>query len=156
MYEEKETYKLAVDWIMEPETLWKKKIVPDETYESLFLSLKDCRESIVPFPDIGRKESEPSTWSYIAKSVIALSPDTKTVDENVTKSRPPFSAPTKQLNPYFLPWIMATVLNDADIMANPDLKSDLDDLMAHFVHWDPSSKILKELRHILEPIRSKL
>ncbi|KAI8826005.1 uncharacterized protein EV422DRAFT_563820 [Fimicolochytrium jonesii] len=65
------------------------------------------------------------------------------------------SAPTR-LNPYYLPWIMARLIDDPFIQANEDLQKDLDALMKMFENWEPSSKQLKEMRYRLEPIRSRL
>lgn len=68
----------------------------------------------------------------------------------------PFTAPTK-LNSYYLPWIMNKIFTDVENLPDAsELKRDLRDLVEMFSHWHPSSKVLKELKYILEPIRSKL
>lgn len=60
------------------------------------------------------------------------------------------------LNPYFLPWIMRGLLEDPLILQNSYLSREIDDLRSQFAHWQPSTKLLKELQFRLEPIRSQL
>ncbi|KAJ3016157.1 hypothetical protein HKX48_004179 [Thoreauomyces humboldtii] len=66
-----------------------------------------------------------------------------------------FHAPTR-LNPYFLPWIMARLVDDPRVKAHETLSVELDDLLKMFELWDPQSKNLKEIRFRLEPLRARL
>ncbi|KAJ3092004.1 hypothetical protein HK102_011630 [Quaeritorhiza haematococci] len=66
-----------------------------------------------------------------------------------------FSAPTR-LNPYYLPWIMASLLHNKDIQSHPELMGELENLLRMFEGWEPVSRAAKELKYRLEPLRSKL
>ena len=63
-------------------------------------------------------------------------------------------APLKT-NPYYLPWIMARLFNDPQIMADESLREELEEIRQMFFRWHPASG-LKELRYRLDPIKSKL
>ncbi|KAI8907420.1 hypothetical protein DFJ77DRAFT_434588 [Powellomyces hirtus] len=107
IYEETNTYMLAVAWAMGGKPNW----------------------SIPPLP------RAPSTSNMM-------------VSHHLT-------APHR-LNPYYLPWIMARLIDDPRIRANEPLKADLDNLLNMFEMWEPQTKQLKEMRYRLEPLRSRL
>nr|KAJ3423047.1 hypothetical protein HK105_003873 [Polyrhizophydium stewartii] len=71
-------------------------------------------------------------------------------------TRPAFQAPQRN-NPYYLPWIMAKLVTDPHIAANPKLTQDLADLVRLFDVWDVgSSRTLKDIKYRLEPLKAKL
>ncbi|TPX56423.1 hypothetical protein SpCBS45565_g08414 [Spizellomyces sp. 'palustris'] len=65
------------------------------------------------------------------------------------------SAPLR-LNPYYLPWIMARLVDDRNIQNHETLKTELDGLLKMFEMWEPNTRQLKEMRYRLEPLRSRL
>lgn len=65
----------------------------------------------------------------------------------------PFHAPVR-LNPYFLPWVMSELLNDASL--NAELKEELKELVRLYKEWEPVSKEFRNLKYRLEPLRSRL
>lgn len=64
-------------------------------------------------------------------------------------------APTK-INPYYLPWIMARLVESRDIDRNKELKSDLETVRELFLGWTPGTKDLRDLKYRLEPLKSKM
>ena len=65
-----------------------------------------------------------------------------------------FKAPLlSKLNPYYLPYIMATLLSDNLPFG---LKEELQSIVDMFKTWEPKSREGKELKYRLEPIQSKL
>ncbi|KAI9103013.1 hypothetical protein DFS34DRAFT_700745 [Phlyctochytrium arcticum] len=95
-------------------------------------------------------------WAMGAKSrwSFPTTPDTPSWTNNSMISQS-LSAPLR-LNPYFLPWIMARLVDDPHIAADEELKEELNDLVHMFEMWEPTTKQLKEIRYRLEPLRSKL
>lgn len=79
----------------------------------------------------------------------------KEIEGDQLQESKPFNAPTK-LNPYYLPWIMSEIFHDVNVLGNAELKKDLADLVDMFKEWTPSTKMLKDLKYILEPMKSKL
>jgi hypothetical protein len=65
-----------------------------------------------------------------------------------------FKAPhLSKLNPYYLPYIMATLANE-DL---PEvLKQEFELIIQMYKEWDPKSKEGKDLKYRLEPLQSKL
>ncbi|KAJ3217914.1 hypothetical protein HDU67_007065 [Dinochytrium kinnereticum] len=64
-------------------------------------------------------------------------------------------APSK-LNPYYLPWIMARILSDKNVIGNESLRAHLEELLAMLDGWEPLARPLKELQYRLEPVRARL
>ncbi|KAJ3184447.1 hypothetical protein HDU85_001752 [Gaertneriomyces sp. JEL0708] len=94
-------------------------------------------------------------WTMGAKPVWSIPPRPSapwTSNAMVSQS---LSAPSR-LNPYYLPWIMARLIDDPAIRGHPTLRKDLDDLLKMYEIWEPSTKQLKEMRYRLEPLRSRL
>ncbi|PVU95001.1 hypothetical protein BB561_002100 [Smittium simulii] len=65
----------------------------------------------------------------------------------------PFN-PNDQLNPYFLPWIIKTIWESTAVNSNPALVEDMKSLVQQYDEWIPESKVEKELKYKLEPIRN--
>ena len=92
---------------------------------------------------------EQSTYSCALAWGLCANPD--------LSSKPSFTqfkAPNlSKLNPYHLPYIMATLLSDHFPV---ELKRDLDHVVEMYGEWEPKSKDGKELKYRLEPLQSKL
>ncbi|PVV03151.1 hypothetical protein BB560_002382 [Smittium megazygosporum] len=64
----------------------------------------------------------------------------------------PFNS-NDQLNPFFLPWIVKSLLSSPVINSNPVLVAEMDELITRFDEWVPESKLEKELKYRLEPLK---
>ncbi|KAJ1538893.1 hypothetical protein HK405_013407 [Cladochytrium tenue] len=68
-----------------------------------------------------------------------------------------FDAPAVgRTNPYWLPFVLAQILTDDRVLADPTLRAALDDLLRLLDGWDPASRPLRDLLYRLEPLRSRL
>ncbi|KAJ2555744.1 hypothetical protein EV175_002197 [Coemansia sp. RSA 1933] len=67
----------------------------------------------------------------------------------------PFNA-TEKLNPFFIPWIMRTLWDEPDIRQNEDLRTELRRLVRLFDQWAPDTKVGRELKYRLEPVRAAM
>ncbi|KAJ1797165.1 hypothetical protein LPJ59_003308 [Coemansia sp. RSA 2399] len=67
----------------------------------------------------------------------------------------PFNA-TEKLNPFFIPWIMRTLWDEPEIRQNEDLRTELRRLVKLFDQWAPDTKVGKELKYRLEPVRAAM
>ncbi|KAI0244786.1 hypothetical protein L0F63_002669 [Massospora cicadina] len=72
-------------------------------------------------------------------------PPTKLVINPVDAHRP--------LNPYHLPWIMRGLVEDLKVTRHPYLKLELAELRDQFALWKPATKLLKDLKFRLDPIK---
>ncbi|CAG8523414.1 3325_t:CDS:2, partial [Scutellospora calospora] len=59
-------------------------------------------------------------------------------------------------NPYYLPWSVRGILEDQNVIKNPHFASEINRLKKLYEDWDPSSKVLKELKFRLEPFRDTI
>ncbi|KAL1917438.1 uncharacterized protein VTP21DRAFT_3831 [Calcarisporiella thermophila] len=59
-------------------------------------------------------------------------------------------------NPFYLPWAMRGVMDDANILADEELRIELEKLRELFERWEPLSAKLKEIKFRLEPLRARL
>ncbi|KAJ3269502.1 hypothetical protein HDV01_001348 [Terramyces sp. JEL0728] len=75
-------------------------------------------------------------------------------DTNQDEISVKFRAPYKT-NPFNLPWMMAKLTGDENIMKDEELAGDLKDLQELFKIWIPNSS-LKELKYSLEMFKAKL
>ncbi|PVU90391.1 hypothetical protein BB559_004671 [Furculomyces boomerangus] len=64
----------------------------------------------------------------------------------------PFDA-NEPLNPYFLPWIIRSIWTCKAINKNPELVEAMNSLVEEYEKWVPETKIEKELKYKLEPLR---
>ncbi|KAJ2513476.1 hypothetical protein H4217_006324 [Coemansia sp. RSA 1939] len=67
----------------------------------------------------------------------------------------PFDA-TKKLNPFYIPWIMRTLWDEPEIRQNEVLRMELQRLVRLFDQWTPDTKVGKELKYRLEPVRAAI
>ncbi|KAJ1912863.1 hypothetical protein IWQ60_009467 [Tieghemiomyces parasiticus] len=81
-------------------------------------------------------------------------------EDEVSSGSPPASFRDVELetrtNPYYLPWIMRSLLADPLIRQHPVLGPDLLRLRERFAEWQPTQRHLKDLKFRLEPLRSSL
>lgn len=61
-----------------------------------------------------------------------------------------------RLNPYYLPWILRGILEDERLNKIEHLRKEVEDLRLKFEEWEPTTRIMKELKFRLEPIRARL
>lgn len=59
-------------------------------------------------------------------------------------------------NNYYLPWAMRSLLADPLIHQNRHLRDEMASLLELYQKWQPTLKVEKELKHRLDPIRSRL
>ncbi|EPS39207.1 hypothetical protein H072_7000 [Dactylellina haptotyla CBS 200.50] len=59
-------------------------------------------------------------------------------------------------NPYILPWAMRGMLEERRVLEELDLQEETQILLEEFAKWQPTSKVLKDVKFRLEAIRSKL
>lgn len=57
-------------------------------------------------------------------------------------------------NPYLLPWVMRGLLEEE--IFKTKLNHEIKELLELFDAWKPTSKVLKDVKYRLEPVRSKL
>ncbi|KAL2913608.1 hypothetical protein HK105_206910 [Polyrhizophydium stewartii] len=145
IYEEENTYKVAVAWTMGSRPPW---------------TLAHMTASGTQTPSTSTTETG-STATQSAQGrpqAVALAEDqhANTRAHDAILTRPAFQAPQRN-NPYYLPWIMAKLVTDPHIAANPKLTQDLADLVRLFDVWDVgSSRTLKDIKYRLEPLKAKL
>lgn len=65
----------------------------------------------------------------------------------------PFSVPPKP-NHYYLPWILHSLFTDPDIRSYPYFRNQLEQLHTLYMNWSPDTKVLKELKWKLDPLRT--
>ncbi|KAJ3206315.1 hypothetical protein HK099_000572 [Clydaea vesicula] len=100
--------------------------------------------------------SNPSLPSIISTKRQAETPkESVQIESRLEKMSKTFHAPLK-VNPYWLPWIMSELFNDKRILSNSELREDLNELLTLFKTWDPKTKSVKDLKYILEPLKSRL
>ncbi|KAJ3101403.1 hypothetical protein HDU97_001390 [Phlyctochytrium planicorne] len=138
LYEELNTYTLAAAWAMgneAPPTAYSDK-EPNSNATSPGASTL-ARDLDMNIPEKIRNIRNPSG---LAGSV---------------KRERDMVAPSK-LNPYYLPWIMARIMTDKNLLANESLRYHLEELLAMLDGWEPNARPLKELHYRLEPVRARL
>ncbi|KAI9500473.1 hypothetical protein BX070DRAFT_195756 [Coemansia spiralis] len=89
---------------------------------------------------------------YSTSSVTASSIPTST---SIHMSYRPFNA-SEQLNPFYIPWIMRTLWDEPEIRQNEGLRTELQRLVKLFDQWSPETKVGKELKYRLEPVRAAI
>ncbi|KAG0162716.1 hypothetical protein DFQ30_001402 [Apophysomyces sp. BC1015] len=77
------------------------------------------------------------------------------IDEGVEVRMEPFQAKLQQ-NPYYLPWAMRGICDDAQILKDEGFYKQLCYLRDMFKRWEPSSTKMREIRFRLEPFSSML
>ncbi|KAJ2679240.1 hypothetical protein GGI25_001596 [Coemansia spiralis] len=95
-------------------------------------------------------------WRYASSS----SGDQRNACPNVSgpqihMSYRPFNA-SEQLNPFYIPWIMRTLWDEPEIRQNEGLRTELQRLVKLFDQWSPETKVGKELKYRLEPVRAAI
>ncbi|CAG8688366.1 7641_t:CDS:1, partial [Acaulospora colombiana] len=63
-----------------------------------------------------------------------------------------FQAPQKN-NPSYLPWAMRGILEDRGITGSQKLLHEIKILRKQYKEWEPTTKIMKDIKHRLEPFR---
>ena len=63
-------------------------------------------------------------------------------------------SPTPSTNPYILPWAVRGILEEDFVKS--DLQDEAHELLKQFDNWNPTTKVLKDVKFRLEGIRSKL
>lgn len=63
-------------------------------------------------------------------------------------------SPTPSSNPYILPWAVRGILEEDFVKS--DLQNEAHELLKQFDNWNPTTKVLKDVKFRLEGIRSKL
>lgn len=61
-----------------------------------------------------------------------------------------------RLNPFYLPWAMRGICDDARILNDKILNQELERLKALFETWNPISAKLREIKFRLEPLKARL
>jgi hypothetical protein len=61
-----------------------------------------------------------------------------------------------RLNPFYLPWAMRGICDDARILNDKILNQELERLRALFEKWNPISAKLREIKFRLEPLKARL
>ncbi|CAJ0839539.1 33_t:CDS:10 [Entrophospora sp. SA101] len=59
----------------------------------------------------------------------------------------------KQYNPFYLPWAMRGILEDKDVVRSESFSRDLHKLRKLFEEWEPTSKVMRDVKFRLEPLR---
>ncbi|KAF9586455.1 hypothetical protein BGW38_004715 [Lunasporangiospora selenospora] len=67
----------------------------------------------------------------------------------------PFRA-KQRLNPFYLPWGMRGLADDIKTRGDQVLIKELDRVRSLYNEWNPVSKVMKEIKFRLEPVRAKL
>lgn len=75
--------------------------------------------------------------------------------ENEEPEMEPFQARLR-LNPFYLPWAMRGICDDARILNDKILNQELERLRALFEKWNPISAKLREIKFRLEPLKARL
>ncbi|KAJ3031324.1 UNVERIFIED_CONTAM: hypothetical protein HDU68_005066 [Siphonaria sp. JEL0065] len=163
VYEEVDTYSLAMAWAMAPPISYNYSKMKDHyggtgnqkptscnPYDPLDASIvKKSTDLLVPLKHKVHDPQppfEPSRENPISDMLITSDPVFHTK----------FIAPVAKLNQYWLPWILAQITSDPLVYANEHVRPHLDEVMKLFDEWEPSGKALKELQYRLEPLRSRL
>ncbi|XJO75150.1 hypothetical protein BDV3_005869 [Batrachochytrium dendrobatidis] len=149
IYEEENTYTVAVAWTMGTRQNWSRPALGHLSSSAQPFGIDSSSIRLFQPPKQQQIQSES------LKDCDASTLTTPTSYESILLS-PPFQAPQK-INPYHLPWIMAKLTSDPKIAANAKLSSDLDNIIVLFDSWDVgSSRSLKDVKYRLEPLKSKL
>ena len=67
----------------------------------------------------------------------------------------PFEAKLR-LNPFYLPWAMRGICDDAKVLGDAIFSRELEKLRTLFERWKPSSAKLREVKFRLEPLKARL
>lgn len=94
-------------------------------------------------------ETEPATTWRTSSSRKSL--DLK--EEQVMLD--PFHAKVRQ-NPFYLPWAMRGICDDARVLGDEIFSRELEKLRALFDRWTPASAKLREIKFRLEPLKARL
>ncbi|KAI8926790.1 hypothetical protein BC831DRAFT_399503 [Entophlyctis helioformis] len=161
IYEEENTYTVAVAWTMGSRRIWSQRPsdplqVPVQRY-----GVTPTHHFAAPGAD-GRANASPRSQDIQPGSVTAAAYassapgyENKPAFHSILND-PPFQAP-QRLNPYHLPWIMAKITSDPSISGHPKLSADLRAIERLFESWEVgSSRTLKDIKYRLEPLRAKL
>ncbi|KAJ3192392.1 hypothetical protein HK101_006629 [Irineochytrium annulatum] len=176
LYEEINTYTLAVAWAMgnyvPPPLLFTE---PDPYFSSSnpladSSTAKTARSATKPAPTSDAKSASLSTAakdprttpSRLAKDAKNPSPPPPLPILNPMGLLGSHLSPTKRfqapsrLNPYHLPWIMARIYDDKNVQSSDALRSHLEDLIRMLDRWEPSARGLRDLQFRLDPLRARL
>ncbi|KAI9499416.1 hypothetical protein BDB00DRAFT_796793 [Zychaea mexicana] len=80
---------------------------------------------------------------------------TRTTDTAVDVLLDRFQARVRQ-NPFYLPWAMRGICDDAAVLSDQILRQELQKLRTLFEQWVPASAKLREIKFRLEPLRARL
>ncbi|KAI7862603.1 hypothetical protein BDF14DRAFT_1735855 [Spinellus fusiger] len=92
---------------------------------------------------------------YRSTSAMATQQERHASVPSVEAKLDPFQAKVR-LNPYYLPWAMRGIFDDENILKDPELSRELENLRALYDRWHPSSSKLREIKFRLEPLKAKL
>ncbi|KAJ3408851.1 hypothetical protein HDV05_004742 [Chytridiales sp. JEL 0842] len=165
VYEELNTYTLAVAWAMGTQL----PPIPPFPDESL-----PARDPLVTVDSTGSSDRPgiakstnrvppPNHRPYITDPPSPFLPpptppilsSMSSTSKTLLQVHPHFDAPTK-LNPNYIPWALAQIASDRNVLYDSKLRGHLEDLLKLFKTWDPSSRALKELGYRLEPLKARL
>ncbi|KAF9998919.1 hypothetical protein BGZ80_006533 [Entomortierella chlamydospora] len=62
----------------------------------------------------------------------------------------------QNLNPFYLPWGMRGVVDEIKALGNDILDEEIERLKGLYDEWNPVSRVMKEIKFRLEPVRSRL
>ncbi|KAJ3333590.1 hypothetical protein HDU76_006331 [Blyttiomyces sp. JEL0837] len=176
VYEELNTYTLAVAWAMGSRPLWNSDTFKMQVRGSSVPSLASSffhmlskastqfttsERDKLQNPHTAKERLRPrvrdppppfATSHYSPHSSVD---PMKPMESRILSGFSQFHAPHR-LNPYYVPWIMAQLVTDPRIENNVNLRKQLDDVMGLFHTWEPSARPLRDLQYRLEPLKAKL
>ncbi|KAI7859581.1 hypothetical protein BDC45DRAFT_432026 [Circinella umbellata] len=79
----------------------------------------------------------------------------KSTDTAVDVLLDSFQAKVRQ-NPFYLPWAMRGICDDAAVLSDQILRQELQKLRTLFEQWVPANAKLREIKFRLEPLRARL
>ncbi|KAJ3083811.1 hypothetical protein HDU99_005899 [Rhizoclosmatium hyalinum] len=162
IYEETDTYSLGVQWAFAQPIPYSYQQMKDSIHSQNNSSKPKCCNPYDPLdPSLHTSSNDlvpPSPHVTDPKPPFEPSRDNPVSDYLLSSDavfHTKFTAPVAKLNPYWLPWIMAQIVNDPLVYDNEFLRPHLDEVIRLYNDWEPKGKE-KELEHRLEPLRSRL